>query len=57
MTQEIQLKLSVGDVNNIIEALAEFPYKISAELIEKIRGQAIQQVAANQSNHTGDKHE
>lgn len=44
MTPEIQLVLSVDEVNTIINTLSEYPYKLTAELIEKIRHQAIQQV-------------
>lgn len=42
----IQIQLSIEEVNSVVNALAEFPYKVSAELIEKIRGQAIPQVHA-----------
>lgn len=51
----IQIQLSIEEVNSVINALSEFPYKVSAELIEKIRGQAIPQVHAinNAKNAAG----
>lgn len=33
----IKLELTVDEVNMILSALAEFPYKVTAELIVKVK--------------------
>jgi len=40
----IHLELELADVNNILGALSKFPFEQVAELIGKIRDQAIPQV-------------
>jgi hypothetical protein len=40
----ITLQLNVADINGILQALAELPFKVSADLIGKIRQQAIEQL-------------
>lgn len=42
--QEITLKLNVDKTNAILTALAELPFKMSAELIAEIRQQAQEQL-------------
>lgn len=42
---EIQLKLTVGETNLILASLSELPFKVSSELIHKIRQQGDQQVS------------
>jgi hypothetical protein len=49
----IQVELTVNEVNAILLALAKQPYESVAQLIEKIREQAIPQVPPEQS--TADK--
>lgn len=41
---EINLKLSVNETNAILLSLAKLPYDTVAQLIEKIRSQALPQV-------------
>jgi len=40
----IHLELEIADVNNILGALSKFPFEQVADLIGKIRDQAIPQV-------------
>lgn len=42
--QEINLKLNVDKVNAILTALAELPFKLSADLIGEVRQQAQEQL-------------
>jgi len=42
--QEIILKLNVDKVNAILAALAELPFKLSADLIAEVRQQAQEQL-------------
>lgn len=42
----INLDLSVQEINHILQALGQAPYAQVAELVEKIKGQAIPQVEA-----------
>lgn len=42
----INLELSVQEINLILQALGQAPYAQVAELVEKIKGQAIPQVEA-----------
>lgn len=42
----IDLNLSVNEINLILQALGQAPYAQVAELVEKIKGQAIPQVEA-----------
>ena len=42
----INLDLSVQEINLILQALGQAPYAQVAELVEKIKGQAIPQVEA-----------
>lgn len=46
MEQEIKLTLSVDEVNVVLGALSEGPYKLVETVIAKIRGQAVPQVAS-----------
>jgi hypothetical protein len=43
-TQEIQLTLSVGEVNQILDALGNVPYRQIYQLIGKIKRQAEDQL-------------
>lgn len=40
----MQLNLELNEVNLIISALAELPYKVSFELVQKVRSQAQEQL-------------
>lgn len=42
----INLELSLNEINLILQALGQAPYAQVAELVEKIKGQAIPQVEA-----------
>ena len=42
----INLELSLNDVNIILQALGQAPYVSVAELVEKIKGQAVPQAQA-----------
>ena len=42
--QEIQLQLTLAEVNHILEALGERPYRQVYQLIVKIQGQAEAQI-------------
>lgn len=46
----IDIKLTVNEVNAILLALAKQPYESVAQLIEKIREQAIPQVPEDQAS-------
>lgn len=46
--QEINLTLSVDETNAALAGLTKLPYEVSAGVIDKIRGQAIQQVNGGQ---------
>ena len=46
----IDIKLTVNEVNAILLALAKQPYETVAQLIEKIREQAIPQVPEDQAS-------
>lgn len=52
--QEITLKLNVDKTNAILTALAELPFKMSAELIAEIRQQAQEQLQPTQQQEDGD---
>lgn len=45
MEPNIKLELSVAEVNTIIAGLAELPFKVSSELMQKIRTSALSQMA------------
>jgi hypothetical protein len=45
----IKLELTVDEVNNVLNALGKVPYELSFALIEKIKAQAIPQVAPAQA--------
>lgn len=45
---EINLKLSLEEVNGLIGVLGMLPFTQVADLMNKIRSQAIEQVQANQ---------
>lgn len=47
---EITLHLSINETNAILFALAKQPYDTVAQLIEKIRNQALPQVPEDQRN-------
>ena len=42
--QEVTLKLNIDKVNAILAALAELPFKLSADLIADVRKQAQEQL-------------
>ena len=44
MTQDINLNLTVDDVNNSLAGISNLPYNVAAPLIQKIRDQALPQV-------------
>lgn len=44
----INLELNVEDVKSVLVALSKFPYEQVKELIEKIQGQATQQLQEQQ---------
>jgi hypothetical protein len=46
----IEIKLTVNEVNAILLALAKQPYETVAQLIEKVRAQAIPQVPSEQTD-------
>jgi hypothetical protein len=46
----VELRLTVGEVNLLLGALSELPFKVSFGLIQKVRQQAEQQVNAAQGN-------
>jgi hypothetical protein len=46
----IEIKLTVNEVNAILLALAKQPYETVAQLIEKVRVQAIPQVPSEQTD-------
>jgi hypothetical protein len=46
----IEIKLTVNEVNAILLALAKQPYETVAQLIEKVRNQAIPQVPSDESD-------
>ena len=50
MGENIELILSINETNAILFALAKQPYDTVAQLIEKIRAQALPQVPADQRN-------
>jgi hypothetical protein len=45
----MKLELEIAEVNNILAALSKFPFEQVAELIAKIREQAIPQVPAEEA--------
>jgi hypothetical protein len=47
---EITLNLSINETNAILFALAKQPYDTVAQLIEKVRNQALPQVPEDQRN-------
>lgn len=47
---EITLHLTINETNAILFALAKQPYDTVAQLIEKVRGQALPQVPEDQRN-------
>lgn len=49
---KIKLELELNDVNKIIFALAEQPYKLVADLISLVRSQAESQVNPQPSNES-----
>ncbi len=42
--EEVKINLNVNEVNVVLQALAELPYRISAGLIEKVHNQVGPQV-------------
>lgn len=44
----VKLEMKVEDVNHLLSLLAELPYKQSADVLNVIRNEAIQQVTAHQ---------
>ena len=51
----IDLKLTLDDVNGIIAVLAALPFSQVHELVQRIRSQAIEQVQLAQSSEQPDK--
>ncbi|MBC6479735.1 MAG: hypothetical protein GDA56_20100 [Hormoscilla sp. GM7CHS1pb] len=50
--EEIELKLTVNEVNQVLEALGQLPYARIYQLIHKVQDQAQQQIrAAARANH------
>ena len=47
---EIKLTLTLDETNAVINALSKLPYEFSAPVIDKVKAQAIPQVAAQQQN-------
>jgi len=45
----IKLELEVDEVNASLAGLSKLPYEVSVGVIDKIRGQALQQVNAPQN--------
>lgn len=45
----IELKLTVEEINLVLVALAEMPYKVSAPLIDKIKSEGERQYNEQQS--------
>lgn len=45
MSKTIKLELSEEEVNTMLFGLLELPAKMSMELINKVRGQALQQIS------------
>ena len=52
MTENINLQLTVNEVNAILLSLAKLPYETVAQLIDKIRAQSLPQVPEDQRNET-----
>lgn len=50
--QEITLKISLDEVNMILEALGEMPFKRVYPLVNKIQEQAAQQLQQNGQEHS-----
>ena len=48
----INLNLEIAEVNGVLTALGQMPYAQVAELVEKIKQQAIPQVQAQQQEET-----
>jgi len=46
---EINLKLTVDEVNVVLQVLSKAPYDISSPLIDKIRTQGLEQVNCQKS--------
>jgi len=49
MKMEINLKLTVDEVNVVLQVLSKAPYDISSPLIDKIRTQGLDQVNCSKS--------
>jgi len=52
--EEIHLSLTINETNAILFALAKQPYDTVAQLIDKIRDQALPQVPEDQRNDNRD---
>ena len=53
----INLNLEIAEVNGVLTALVQMPYAQVAELVEKIKQQAIPQVQAQQQEVTENNEE
>jgi len=42
----VKIELTVTEVNNVLAALAKFPFEQVADMIQKVRNQAIAQLPA-----------
>lgn len=51
----IKLELEVDEVNASLAGLSKLPYEVSVAVIDKIRGQALQQVNAPAESFNEDK--
>ena len=50
---EIKLQLQLDEINAIVATLAQLPFSQVHELVNKIRGQAIEQIQAAQAPEAG----
>jgi hypothetical protein len=46
----VGIELTVTEVNNVLAALAKFPFEQVADLIQKVRNQAIAQLPASDAD-------
>jgi hypothetical protein len=46
----VSIELTVTEVNNVLAALAKFPFEQVADLIQKVRNQAIAQLPASDAD-------
>jgi hypothetical protein len=46
----VSIELTVTEVNNVLAALSKFPFEQVADLIQKVRNQAIAQLPASDAD-------